>query len=140
MNVSEERCRERLKFISSRLLRQLYGNKHRRTGHQVHFLAAAEGRKTSHNLHHYILLAVDGDHGWSDFRIKMTIQDIDILFLEQFGWNWEKPIHINYKWKRGNRYHSYSTDSIQRGRDDWTIWSSRKAIYYLHFILTKRTV
>jgi hypothetical protein len=53
MNVSAERCRERLKFIASRLLRAMYGNKYRRKGHKVHFIVAGEGSKESYNLHYH---------------------------------------------------------------------------------------
>ena len=129
MNVSADRCRERLKFIASRLLRAIYGNKYKRLGHKVQFIVVAEeGWKKSHNthqyhLHHHILMSVTGDHGWNDFDIRSAILKIDELFLKTHGWDWEKRIQVDCNWKKTNRYHSYSTDTIQRGgQDDWNVY------------------
>jgi hypothetical protein len=73
MNVSIERCQSRLKFIAYRLLRMIFGNKYKHKGN-VKFIVAGEGSKKSYNTHYHVLMAVEGDHGWSGFRIKMTVR------------------------------------------------------------------
>jgi hypothetical protein len=123
MNVSAERCRVRLNVIAGRLLREMFGNKYRQKGCKVHFLMASEGSKQSYNSHHHVLMAIVGDHSWSDWKIKMFVNSIDFLFCwTNGGWRGEKPCHVDYGWKEGNRYHSYSTKSIQRGSADWMLY------------------
>ena len=115
MNVTPDRCRERLWFIGAQLLRKMFGNQYRKRG-GVTFLAAQEGSRKSYNQHFHVLMMIDGNHGWDDERVAQEIKQIDSQFL----WRDEKPVKIDYDWQKENRYHSYTTKLLQRPSDtDW---------------------
>ncbi len=111
MNVTEERVRERLRTISGRLLRKIYGNHYRARG-RVRFLGFQHGVAKQHNQHFHVLMAIEGEaHGWLDWRVALQVQSIDRL-ARTGAWN-EKPVHIDFKWRNGNRYHSYTSRFLQ---------------------------
>jgi hypothetical protein len=120
MNVSADRVKARLRFISSRLLRKIYGNRHRDKA-TVRFIVFEHGASKSFNRHYHVLMAIDGDPSdWSDFRIAMTIRAIDQEFVKQHSW--EKPAHVDWDWQKGNRYHSYTSRfAVNRLDSEWFI-------------------
>jgi len=121
MNVSEERARERLRVIAGRLLFKMYGKYYRKKA-RVRFFVFTHGSKEAHNQHFHALMAIIGeDHQWPDWRIAQTIQSIDLLFICEN--RWEKPVHVDFDWKKGNRYHSYVGRFTQNApcADDWFV-------------------
>src|SRR5262249_55272005 len=98
-----------------RLLRKIYGNRHRGKA-TVRFIVFEHGASKSFNRHYHILMAIDGEpHDWSDFRIAMTIRTIDREFIEEHSW--EKCVHVDYDWQKGNRYHRYVSRYARYGSD-----------------------
>jgi hypothetical protein len=121
MNVSEERVRERLRVIAGRLLLKMYGKCYRKKA-KIRFVVFKHGSKETHDQHFHAVMAIIGkDHQWSDWRITQTIRSIDHLFI--CGNRWEKPVHVDFEWKKGNRYHSYVGRFTQRSatEDDWFV-------------------
>jgi hypothetical protein len=111
MNVTEERIRERLRIIAARLLKKIYGNHYRDRG-RVRFMAFQHGSEERYDQHFHVLMAIEGErHGWPDWRIALQVQSIDRL-SRSGAWN-EKPVHVDFRWRNGNRYHSYDSRFLQ---------------------------
>jgi len=49
-------------------------------------------------------MAVEGDHSWSDEQIATAINEIECNRSEK---RWEKRVHVDWDWTKGNRFHSY---------------------------------
>ncbi len=116
MNMSEERVRERLHVISTRLLRKVFGNHWRGKG-RVRFLVFQHGSIERHDQHFHVLMAIEGDpHDRTDSDIATQIEHIDRL--NRSAWD-EKLVHVDCEWHKGNRYPSYSSRFLQlRGGED----------------------
>jgi hypothetical protein len=115
-SVSENRVRERLSNIRSNLLRTIFGNRHRGKG-GVRFFAFKHGSLNSFDQHWHVLMAIEGSHSdWNDLRIAMKVQDIDGEFIRPH--KWEKLVQVDWKWREGNRYHSYVSRYAHSGRRD----------------------
>ena len=108
MNMSAHRVEERLRYIAAHLLRRIYGNQYRKKKTHLICLSFNHGTKKAYNEHFHALIAIDGPrHEWSDFRIMMTIRQLDLLFLagRDFGGapslediykrHFEKPVHVD---------------------------------------------
>jgi hypothetical protein len=120
MNVSEDRLKERLRFIASKLLRKIYGNRYRGKA-KVRFAVFQHGHRKSFNQHYHVLMAIEGEpNDWSDFRIATAIRRIDQELVK--GHRWEKPVHVDWNWQKGNRYHAYgSRFAVNRFDGEWFI-------------------
>jgi hypothetical protein len=120
MNVSEDRVKERLRYIKSKLLREIYGNRYRGRA-RVWFAVFQHGVRQSFDQHYHALMAIDGESNeWSDSRIAMTIRRIDHELVR--GHRWEKPVHVDCDWYKGNRYHRYvSRFAANRLDGEWFI-------------------
>ena len=77
MRVSEEEARRRLNYLRVQLLRAMFGNSWKRKGGKITFLAFKQGSRERGNQHFHVLMATEGKHNWSDFRIAMKIQTIE---------------------------------------------------------------
>ena len=104
MNVSEEEAVRRLNYIRVRLLRKMFGNNFRRKNAAIHFLLFRQGSRLCFNQHFHALMAIDGDHNWSDRRIAEAIREIESNRSKR---PWEKNAHVDLDWREGNRFHSY---------------------------------
>jgi hypothetical protein len=120
MNVSADRVKVRLRFIASNLLRKIYGNRYRRKA-RVRFAVFQHGRRQCFDQHYHVLMAIDGEpNDWSDFRIAMTVRGIDQELVQ--GHKWEKLVHVDWNWRKGNRYHAYgSRFAVNRFDGEWFI-------------------
>ena len=85
------------------------------------FAVFQHGVKESFNQHYHVLMAIDGEsNGWSDFRIAMTVRSIDQEFIK--GHRWEKLVHVDWEWEKGNRYHSYTSRfAVNRFDGGWFV-------------------
>ena len=81
----------------------MFGNNFRNKA-AIKFLGFEQGSRKSGNIHFHILLAITGEHDWSDERITQTLYSIDRARKKE---KWEKPIHIDYDWEHGNSFHRY---------------------------------
>ena len=117
MNVSQERLKERLDFISPRLLRLMYGNRFRRKKVTVRFVCFEQGSAESFNRHYHVLMGIRANElPWSDLQVGQAIENIDLEFIRRTSSS-EKPVHVDYGWRMGNRYHSYSSRDVQYSSD-----------------------
>ena len=122
MSVSKERVQERLKYIASKLLREMYGNQYREKA-KIQCLAVQHGSLDSANRHFHVLVGIVSDEiPWSDFRIRTAIEKYD----RKICCPWEKPVHVDYDWELGNRYHSYVTRYLQSRNADNAEWFALK--------------
>ena len=72
------------------------------------FAVFQHGDRKSFDQHYHVLMAIEGEPtNWSDFRIEMTVRGIDHEFIK--GHRWEKPVHVDWNWYKGNRYHAYGS-------------------------------
>jgi hypothetical protein len=110
-----------LAFLAQRLLRLIYGNRYRDKG-KVRFIGFVHGNVKSFNLHHHVLMAIEGEpHDWSDYRIVRTLIGLDQVWRMQQLARWEKPVHIDWDWVKGNLYHSYASRFVQRQTGEWYV-------------------
>jgi hypothetical protein len=68
LNVSANRVKERSRYMASKLLRRIYGNRYRDKA-LIRFLVFQHGSSESFNEHYHALMGFCGkQHNWSDFR------------------------------------------------------------------------
>jgi hypothetical protein len=103
-SVSEAEVKRRLNYIRVHLLRAIFGNNFRRKGAKVKFLVFEQGSRATFNRHYHALMAIEGDHNWSDERIAVAITEIDGNRSKK---HWEKDVYVDFDWINGNRFHSY---------------------------------
>jgi hypothetical protein len=77
MNVSGEEAKRRLNYIRLHLLRAMFGNNFRRQNAKINFLVFGQGSRLCFNQHYHALMAIEGDHNWSDQRIATVISGIE---------------------------------------------------------------
>ena len=104
MNVSGEEAKRRLNYIRLRLLKAMFGNNFRRKNAKINLLVFGQGSRLCFNQHYHALMAIEGDHNWSDQRIATVISEIECNRSKR---PWEKDVHVDFDWKNGNRFHSY---------------------------------
>jgi hypothetical protein len=115
-SVSENRVRERLRYIRSNLLRAIFGNRHRGKG-SIRFLVFKHGSLKSFDQHWHVLMAIEGTRpDWGDFRVAFKVGDIDRLFIRSA--KSEKLVFVDWEWQESNRYHSYVSRYVQSGKPD----------------------
>jgi hypothetical protein len=115
-SVSEDRVRERLRYIRSNLLRAIFGNRHRGKG-SIAFFVFKHGSLKSFNQHWHALMAIQGNRpDWSDFRIFFKVREIDRDLIKSA--KSEKLVHVDWDWRQGNRHHSYVSRYVQTGRSE----------------------
>jgi hypothetical protein len=103
-SVSEVEATKRLNYIRVRLLKAMFGNNFRRKSAKIRFLKFKQGARASFNQHFHALMAIEGDHNWSDQKIAEAIRKIDRNRSKR---HWEKDVHVDFDWKNGNRFHGY---------------------------------
>ena len=103
-SVSEAEATRRLNYIRVRLLKAMFGNNFRRKGAKINFLVYEQGSRATFNQHYHALMAIEGDHDWSDERIAKAINEIDRNRSKR---HWEKDVHVDFDWIKDNRFHSY---------------------------------
>ena len=103
-SVSEPEATKRLNYIRVRLLKAMFGNNFRRKGAEIKFLRFEQGSRATFDQHHHTLMAIEGDHNWSDERIAKAITEIDRNRSKR---HWEKDVYVDFDWVKGNRFHSY---------------------------------
>jgi hypothetical protein len=103
-SVSDAQATKRLNYIWVRLLKAMFGNNFRRKSAKIRFLTFKQGSRASFNQHFHALMAIEGEHNWSDQRIAKAIREIDSNRSKR---HWEKDVHVDFDWKNGNRFHSY---------------------------------
>jgi hypothetical protein len=102
-SVSEVEATKRLNYIRVRLGKALFGNNFRKRA-KFTFLMFKQGSREGFNQHYHVLMAVRGDHNWSDEQIAEAICEIDCNRSKR---RWEKDVYVDFDWKNGNRFHSY---------------------------------
>jgi hypothetical protein len=103
-SVSEAEATRRLNYIRVHLLKAMFGNNFRRRGAEIKFFVFEQGSRATFNRHYHALMAIEGDHNWSDEQIAKAITEID---CDRSKKHWEKDVHVDFDWKNGNRFHSY---------------------------------
>ena len=102
--MSEAEATRRLNYIRVHLLRAMFGNNFRRKGAEIKFLVFKQGSRATFNQHYHALMAIEGDHDWSDEQIAKAINEIDRNRSKR---HWEKDVHVDFDWIKDNRFHSY---------------------------------
>jgi hypothetical protein len=103
-NVSEAEAKRRLNYIRMRLSKAMFGNNFRRKGAKIKFLTFKHGSRATSDEHYHALMAIEGDRNWSDEQIAKAIAEIDRNRSKR---HWEKDVHVDFDWLKGNRFHSY---------------------------------
>jgi hypothetical protein len=103
-SVSEAEATRRLNYIRVHLLKAMFGNNFRRKGAEIKFFTFKQGSHATFNQHYHALMAIEGDHNWSDEQIAEAIRKIDWKRSKE---HWEKDVHVDFDWVKGNRFHSY---------------------------------
>ena len=75
-SVSEAEATRRLNYIRVHLLRAMFGNNFRKRA-KIEFLMFKQGSRATFNQHYHALMAIEGDHNWSDEQIAQAIIEID---------------------------------------------------------------
>jgi hypothetical protein len=119
MSISEEEAKRRLNYLRVQLLKAMFGNSWRRKGGKIAFLVFKQGSRERENQHFHVLMAIEGKHNWSDFRIAMKIRSIELWRPRK---RWEKPAHVDWDWKKGNVFMAYVSRETPRGTDRYDIF------------------
>jgi len=117
LSVSERNARRRLNYIRIHLLKEMFGNNFRRKGAKIRFLVFKQGDYKTFNQHFHVLMAIEGNHNWSAQSIAAWIMTIDAQRTEK---SWDKIVHVDWDWKKGNRFHSYVSREATSNPD--TLW------------------
>jgi hypothetical protein len=102
--VSEIEATKRLNYIRVHLLKAMFGNNFRRKSAKIIFLTFKQGSRLGFHQHYHALMAIEGDHNWSDQQIAKVIGEIECNRSKR---HWEKDVHVDWDWLKGNRLHSY---------------------------------
>jgi hypothetical protein len=102
-SVSEGEAKRHLNYIRVRLLRAMFGNNFRKRA-EIIFLTFKHGSRATSDEHYHALMAIEGDHNWSDEQIAQAINEIDRNRSKK---HWEKDVHVDFDWLKDNRFHSY---------------------------------
>jgi len=120
MDVTEERVRARLSKIAAGFLRDRYGNKYRRKA-RIRFVVFQHNCADGSDRHFHALMGFLGEpHGMSDAKVADAIEKLDESIRK--GWWGEKPVHVDFGWKKGNTFHSYVSRYVQAGKGQEPNW------------------
>ncbi len=119
MSVSEAEAKRRLNYVRVQLLKAVFGNSWRRKGAAINFFLFEQGSRERGNQHFHVLMRIKGEHNWSDFRIAMKIQSIELWRKRK---PWEKPAHVDWDWKKGNAFMAYVSRETAGGADRYDIF------------------
>jgi hypothetical protein len=103
-SVSEAEAKRRLNYIRVHLLKAIFGNNFRRKKAKITFLAFKQSAYKTDNQHFHALMAIEGDHSWSDQKIANAINEIECNREKK---RWEKNVYVDWNWNKGNRFHGY---------------------------------
>jgi hypothetical protein len=116
-SVTEDSVRKLLSYIAFKLLREMFGNNFRNKA-RIRFLGFRHGSMESGNQHFHVLMAIEGEHDWSDERIAIQISQIDDARERH---RWEKPIYVDWDWnKKSGNFHSYCAREVWLNDDKGT--------------------
>ena len=118
-NVTEEAAIERLTYIRARLVRRIFGNSWRRRGATIKFMVFRQGSKRSFNQHFHVLMGIEGNHDWTDEQIASAINEIDRQRRNRQ--EWEKAVHVDFDWIKGNNFHGYVGRELKFDPDSFFI-------------------
>jgi hypothetical protein len=122
MYVSRDEANLRLRCIKRHLLRAIFGNHWRDKG-DIQFSVFPHGSFATGDQHFHALMHIRGNHDWSDFRVAMTIRSIEIMRHAQNKAtrqkHWEKMAHVDWDWRKDNRYHGYVSRYADKRPDTW---------------------
>jgi hypothetical protein len=76
-SVSGDQAIKRLNYLRVRLLKAIFGNNFRRKSAEIKFLVFKQGSREGFNRHFHVLMAIRGEHNWSDQQIAEAICEID---------------------------------------------------------------
>jgi hypothetical protein len=79
-SVSEVEATKRLNYIRVRLGKALFGNNFRKRA-KFTFLMFKQGSREGFNQHYHVLMAVRGDHNWSDEQIAE--QSVKLIAIDR---------------------------------------------------------
>jgi hypothetical protein len=99
-SVSEAEATRRLNYIRVHLLKAMFGKK----GAEIKFMVFEQGSRATFNQHYHALMAIEGDHNWSDEQIAKATNEIDRNRSKR---HWEKDVHVDFGWIKDSRFHSY---------------------------------
>jgi hypothetical protein len=120
MNVSKEEAVRRLNCIRRHLGRKMFGNHWRG---KIVFALFQHGSKDADDQHFHAVVGFLADHDWSDDQIADAIKQIEEArhCRRSADRLWEKMAHVDWNWKKGNRYHSYVGRYAIKRHDEWYI-------------------
>ena len=102
--LGSETQQDALTIFACGLLKAMFGNNFRRKSAEIIFLRFKQGSREGFNQHFHALMAIEGDHDWSDQQIAEAICEIDRKRSKR---HWEKDVHVDWNWINDNRFHSY---------------------------------
>jgi len=73
----------------------------------------------SFGVHWHAVMAVRGNHGWSDDRIANAILEIERNRKREH--HWEKPIDVQWNWQDGNAFHDYIGREAKHDGDSYFV-------------------
>jgi hypothetical protein len=91
-------------LVCGHLLKAMFGDNFRRKGAEIKFMVFEQGSRATFNQHYHALMAIEGDHNWSDEQIAKAINEIDRNRSKR---HWEKDVHVDFGWIKDSRFHSY---------------------------------
>jgi hypothetical protein len=77
-----------------------------------------KSKKVSRGEHFHALMAVKGNHGRSDQEIADAITEIENNRKRE---QWEKKAHVDFDWRKGNRFHGYIGREVKYDPDSYFI-------------------
>ena len=119
-SVEEDEAKRRLNYIRLKLLRAMFVNNFRRKGAKIHFCAFKQGSWQTCNQHFHTLMGIEGCHDWADLEIAEAIEKIDLGRRNRK--RWEKPVHVDCEWHKGNNFHRYSAREMTHDADSYVVF------------------
>lgn len=119
-SVEEDVAKQRLNYIRLKLLRAMFGNNFRRQGAKIQFCMFKQGSLQIGNQHFHTLMGIEGCHDWTDLEIAEAIEKIDLGRGNRK--RCEKPVHVDFEWQKGNRFHRYSAREMSHDADSYIVF------------------
>jgi hypothetical protein len=91
---------------------------------QYQALRTSTGKQGRFGEHYHAVMAVEGNHGWSDQEVADAIYEIEADRTKE--WRGEKRVHVDWNWKNGNAFHSYVGREVEAEFGRWEIEKQEK--------------
>ena len=153
-DVTEQRAKERLSYLALRLKRKIWGNNNKKQ-RKIAFFVFRHSWGKKHNkieeqdesvvhkgstervgVHWHALMAVRGNHGWSDEQITDAINEIERNSKIRRGA--EMVADVEFGWKNGNAMHDYVGREFKQTTMQWEY--ERKAKFEARSVSELRAV